>query len=526
MAMAEPATRRVATYERVSSPDQRERETIKTQTDTLDRRLALETGIERVKEYRDDGVSGTIALADRPAGRELLRDAAAGLFDELWVATIDRLGRDAPDVMLTRRRLSFLGIRLMTPAGEVNPLVADIEAVIGDHARVAFLLNAARGMKRAASEGRYTGGIIAYGYRVEGTKEAARPIPDERSVTAEFTAAGVVRRIYGRLGLDQVSCAIVADELNALGIPTHYSRDGRGVRGQRTRGLWMAGRIRNMVINPIYRGELQYGRRTKKHDRELITAAIQPLVSPELWAATQATLARNRVCAKNTRRVYLLRGVIRCAVCGLTYVGSQGRKETGWYRCNGKNRDRGPLAGRCTGRMVRTDALDEPVWTDIERYLRDPGDVLAELAGERDGSSAIAEAEAIIVRRALAGLDQQRTRALALNIRGRLPDAELDAELDRIATEQTELGRRLAAVDAPGTQDVPALAPDLLAELRARLDAGLAIEARQEIVRLLVGQIVIHTEELPAGTRVARAVVHYRFPGAVQTDTGMGSWPR
>ena len=63
-------------------------------------------------------------------------------------------------------------------------------------------------------------------------------------------------------------------------------------------------------------------------------------------------------------------------------------------------------------------------------------------------------------------------------------------------------------------------------ESLARLETGLAIEARQEIVRLLVGQIVIHTDELPDGTRVARAVVHYRFPGAVQTDTGMGSSPR
>lgn len=61
---------------------------------------------------------------------------------------------------------------------------------------------------------------------------------------------------------------------------------------------------------------------------------------------------------------------------------------------------------------------------------------------------------------------------------------------------------------------------------RARLEAGLTIEARQEIVRLLVGQIVIHGETSSDGARSTRAVVEYRFPGAVQTDTGTGSSPR
>ena len=45
------ATRRVATYERVSSEDQRERETIKTQTEALERRLAIEDSIELVERY-------------------------------------------------------------------------------------------------------------------------------------------------------------------------------------------------------------------------------------------------------------------------------------------------------------------------------------------------------------------------------------------------------------------------------------------------------------------------------------------
>lgn len=172
------AVRRVATYERVSSETQRERETIKTQTDALTRRLACESDIEVTARYVDDGVSGTIPLAQRIAGGRLLEDAAAGRFDELWVVTTDRLGRDAPDVMLSLRRLRWLGVRIMTISGEVTPLVGDIMTVIDDNARETFLANSARGIARAAREGRYTGGIVAYGYRVDGLKQAARLVAD------------------------------------------------------------------------------------------------------------------------------------------------------------------------------------------------------------------------------------------------------------------------------------------------------------------------------------------------------------
>ncbi|MBF6604200.1 MAG: recombinase family protein [Chloroflexi bacterium] len=525
------ATRRVATYERVSSADQRERETIKTQTDALDRRLSFESDVEIVARYMDDGVSGTIALANRPAGSQLLRDAAAGHFDELWIVAIDRLGRDAPDVMLARRRFAFLGIRLMSLTGEVQPLVADLEAVIGDFNRLKLLADMARGMTRAAREGRYTGGIVPFGYRVQGLKESARLVSDDSIVWADQSAADIVRWIYQRLGADRWSCRRVAEELNARGVPTHYSRDDRlvtskGQRAQRTQGVWRSGRIRNLVVNPLYRGELQYGRRTTKasHGREVISAPVEPLVSPALWHAAQEALAANRTIAKNTRRKYLLRGVIHCGIDGLSYCGTQGRGEVGWYRCTGQLVERGPLPGRCWGQSIRTDAIEPVVWADVERWLRDPGDVLDELDGQadREAHGTVVVAESITLARAIEALGAQRKQAIALNIRGRLPDAELDSELDRIAAETTELERRVAALEPRDDPDVPVAAIDLLAEVRARLDAGLTAEQRQEIVRLLV-RVVLNTTTHDDGRKSVCALVTYRFPGVVETSTGTGS---
>jgi site-specific DNA recombinase len=311
--------------------------------------------------------------------------------------------------------------------------------------------------------------------------------------------------------------------LNGVGVPTHYVRDGRGVRGQRTRGVWRAGRVRNLLINPIYRGELLYGRRTTKREREQISASVEPLVSVELWEAGQATLRSNRLVPTTSARSYLLKGVLRCSLCGLTYVGSQGNGAT-WYRCGGQLVERGPLPGRCPGHAVKGEAIEPLVWADLEQLLRDPGDLLAELDldAERDTERTVAEAEAITLTAALEALEAQRQRAVNLAIRGAISDADLDAELRRIVAERAELERRLAAL-TPEPEPEPVVSRDLLADLRTRLDAGLSIEQRQEIVRLLVAKIVIHTELLPDGKKTVRAVAEYRIPGVVPTRTGTGA---
>jgi hypothetical protein len=101
--------------------------------------------------------------------------------------------------------------------------------------------------------------------------------------------------------------------------------------------------------------------------------------------------------------------------------------------------------------------MEPAIWDEIERFLRDPGDVLDELDGrsEREAQGAIAAAEAITLSRALEALEAQRKQAVALNIRGRLPDADLDVELDRIASEQAAVQARLDAVQAPRAEIVP-----------------------------------------------------------------------
>jgi len=522
------------TYARVSSIDQRERQTILTQTEELNKRLRDDSRFDVVDHYVDDGITGMKSMGTRPDGKRLLDDARRGRFDEVWMFKVDRMGRDGVDPFLVRRELKAAGVKLVALQENIETdLEFGLRVLFAAEERTSFLARSAAGMARHARQGHYCGGIVAYGYRVEGKKPQVYLVPSDRVVWGELTEADVVRRIYKRLALDRLSCRRIADEFNALGIPTSYqkdgilvtvSNDGRGVRKQATQGKWRPGRIRNLVINPVYRGELQYGRRSSlPGGREVISANVPPLVSQETWKAAQDALQFHRLIPKNPGRTYLLRSVVRCALCGLNFCGTPDRDHTR-YRCDGQIYVRGPLEGRCPSKSIKGDDIEIPVWNDIERYLRDPGSLLDELGAEQhiDSSEAVAEAESIALRGRLAELDAYMGRAKELFLMGHCDATELDQRLANINEQRGQVEQLLATLTPMAPCDTAVIPSDILDELRRQLELGLTIQERQEIVRLLVRRIVVHTE-LRDGKKHVRIVAEYRFPAVVPTSTGTGS---
>ena len=307
----------------------------------------------------------------------------------------DRLGRDAFELLRIWRVFESIGISLRATDENIDdPFYFDIHAVIAANERRKFLERSAEGMNRAAREGRYTGGIVPLGYSVSGDRGFRRLVPDDSPMWEHLSAADVVRRIYHHLAIDGWTCPHIASEFNSLGIPTSYRRDGRGVRGRRTQGLWRSGHIRNLVVNPVYRGVLQYGRRSSRpNGRSVISASVPPLVSDDVWNAAIATLKRNRAMPRNSRHAYLLRSLIRCAVCGLAFCGTWTRGPR--YRCNGSMAHRGPFAGKCIGASIKGETLETAVWSDVSRFLPIPKSSSTSSSRESNDieSRAVAEAE-------------------------------------------------------------------------------------------------------------------------------------
>lgn len=96
--------------------------------------------------------------------------------------------------------------------------------------------------------------------------------------------------------------------------------------------------------------------------------AVPAIIAPEVFAAVQAQLARNKALAQRNRKYdYLLSGGrLRCGRCGLAMTGEAplGSRR---YRCSSRATFMDP-AKRCRG-YVNADDVEGRVWQAIEQVL-------------------------------------------------------------------------------------------------------------------------------------------------------------
>lgn len=541
----------VGIYLRVSTEEQRERQSIATQRDFAERYCSLhELDVHRY--YADDGVSGTILLEERPEGRRILLDARQRKFDQLLVYKLDRLGRDTRLILNAVAELERLGVRIRSMTEEFDTATATGRLMLtmlsgfAAHEREVIRERSIAGTNRLAEAGAWLGGIVPYGYRKEGKRREARLVISEDPIAGlNLSEAEVIRSIYRMTSTEKKSCRRIADYLNQLGVPCAYIRDDRlllrGKRKETTSGIWRPGRVRNLIVSATYMGLHQYGKRSKNANRVPISREVPAIVTREVWMDAQQVLKSNYVFGKrNAKNRYLLRGLMKCGLCNLTYIGLASCRPNGtrelYYRCNAKHGTRGIYGAtgqRCPSKDLNGRYIEALIWSEVEGFLQNPGTVLNQLR-ER---MALETEDSGRWKQRLDGLQQllkkkgsERDRILALFRRGRITEVDLDKQLDQIQKEEDSLKAQMQEVtDRVRTADLGAMrlssAEVLLDRLRSRLERSVSWEMKRQLIEKLVGSITIDTRET-AGKKENVVRVEYRFAGSVETCTGMGSWRR
>jgi DNA invertase Pin-like site-specific DNA recombinase len=102
---------RATLYARYSSEGQREASVVD-QFRNCETRAEKE-GWQIVERYADKGISGTKDETGREGYAAMLKAARAKSFDVLLVDDLSRLSRDEAELILTRRKLLFWGLRLV-----------------------------------------------------------------------------------------------------------------------------------------------------------------------------------------------------------------------------------------------------------------------------------------------------------------------------------------------------------------------------------------------------------------------------
>jgi len=526
-----------AVYMRVSTEEQRERQSIATQRDFAERFCALHE-IPIVDVYADDGISGTVPIEGRQEGKRLLEDARARKFDEVLVYKLDRLGREPRLILNAVKELEDLGVvvksmtepfETSTPAGRF--LLTILSGVAGLE-RDNIIQRSAEGIGRLVREGAWVGGVAPYGYRVEGKRREARLIVSEVPVPGtNLTEADVVRMIFRMVADEGKSCFAVAETLNQIRVPPGIAREGpdgtRAKRRRSTAGVWRDSQIQYMLTSPTYKGIHLYGKRPKNPRRSpvVVERAVPAIVDESQWDRAQQALKRNRFfCRRNARRTYLLRGLAKCGHCGWTYIGTvysgANRPNRKYYVCGGRHKGRRAQpdpAQQCRNMAIPGD-LEETIWADIEGFLRDPGPILDQLRGQIEASTesaAAVESRVEGLNHALKEMESERTRVIGLFRRGRIDDTTLDQQLEEVDRERAALVR-----DISHLQDAAGRAHELEAEvlssagllevLNRRLDAPLTEELKRQLIELLVEGIVVDTAGVD-DERESRVTVTYRF---------------
>ena len=509
-----------AVYCRVSTDDQAERGTIESQVEYAEKYCELNQ-ITIVKIYKDDGITGTIPLQERPAGAQLIADAKAGLFSTLLVFKLDRLGRVTRIIINAIYDLEQYNVKLKSmtePFDTSDPsgrFLLTILAGVADLERSNILQRMQLGTNRAAAAGKWLGGIVPYGYIVN--DDRFLEVNETEIPGTGMSEADVIRLIFRLISEEKMSSIAVADRLNNLGIPPSYVLRGiKGKRHKRTRGVWRSGRVLCIAKNTLYYGVHKYGKRSP-HNRELIEREVPAIVSKEVWDVTQGVLHSNQIMsARNAKNTYLLRGLIKCASCGSTYTGVNS-KRTRYYLCNGKRAYKARIQEQCFAHSFSMDWIDNEVWNDCMRFIDNP-DLIVYAIEENQSKEDESAKQIHLLEARLAECESERERIMDMYRTKLISFAEVEKQLGKSADKKSAIEFELSVLksrhESTSVPEQKEAALDILNEIKEKLASAeeVSIDLKFEVIHILVKKITAISTDTGVTFKV-----HYAFGDLTQT---------
>src|SRR6266481_8158209 len=520
-----------AIYARVSSEQQREANTIASQTASLIE-FAQGHDLEVPKEwvFEDDGYSG--ATLERP-GLERVRDLAAeGQIRVVLAYSPDRLSRKyAYQILLieelARHGVETLFVKAPQGASAEDQLLVQFQGMIAEYERAQILERSRRGKRHRAQAGEVSVMSGApYGYRyIRKTDEVpAAYVVDEAETR-------VVRRVYEMYTVEGLSIGEITRRLNTEGVPAgKASRWERSVvwgvlRNPAYRGVACFGKTsisaRTRVMRPQRRRGTTTPSTTAGHQRpreEWIEIPVPALVTEESFARAQELLYQNKI--RSRRRTIapsVVQGLVSCAKCGYAFSRTSTQtsaRKIHYYKCIGSDSWRklgGPVCDN--GRFVRQELLDQIVWAEVIRLVEEPGLIQQELDRRLIAARASdpTRKHEQSLQRELTHIGKGIERLLNAYQEGLLSIEHLRERMPVLRQRQRTLRAEVQAIDEQ-TNDRAAfmrLAETLtafLARLRSAAETLSVIE-RQRIVRLLVKDVLVgedtitirHSIPIPSG---------------------------
>ena len=484
--------KKAVAYCRVSSAAQEERETIQNQIDFAKNYCKL-NNIELTHIYKDDGVTGTLPIDERPAGIELLKDAKDSKFTLLLVFKLDRLGRATRVILNAVHELDSLGVKVrsMTEPFDTSDasgrFLLTILAGVADLERSNILQRMELGATRAAKQGKYMGGLPPYGYTVD---NEGYLIPNTEPIgDTGMTEVDVVRMIYN-LCVEGNSTLQITERLIAMGIPSFCSSRDVGKRTNKS-SKWRPTTVYRIIKSTTYKGTNYYG----KNRDSTISRSVPPIVSDEVWQQAQEVLTSNKVRIKgNVKRHYLLRGLLKCAHCGYSFSGAFTGKYV-YYSDIGRYAWRAHrLEKPCIGKTLQQKWVEETVWESCMTYIRDP-QLVVKSAKNRDNSEEL-EKEIALIRTKIAHNGVENQRLIDLYKAGLISLEAVTGEFEKVKAEKDMLQKQIDQLEhnlrvEKDMHDVSSTVSDLEQMQQLLESPTLDFDVKKTVVDTMIDKIIV-----------------------------------
>ena len=337
---------RVGLYIRLSREDgdKEESSSVTNQREILKRYVSEQPNFFIVKEYVDDGWTGT--NFDRPKFKEMIEDIEAGIIDTVITKDLSRLGRERlgvghyTEIYFPEHNVRYIAlldnIDTYMDAG-MNDM-APFKGVINDM----YVRDISKKIRSSLIErkkaGNFLGVTAPYGYKKDPNNKFHLVINEKE--------AEVVKRVF-ILYLEGNGLTKIAQILTKDGVPVPgESRNIGKTRKTALYSSWKQTTIRRILDNRVYLGELVQFKRRKinykskrritvpEEERYICKGTHEAIIDEKSFNAVQNILKKNKS-FKGTKHDYLFKGLLYCAECGarlnITYS-NYALKKYGEYR--------------------------------------------------------------------------------------------------------------------------------------------------------------------------------------------------
>lgn len=381
-------------YARVSTAAQGENYSLATQIDMC-RQHCERKGYRVLSEFTDTH-SGT--ASDRPGINALLDAVAVQRPDTVVILEVDRLGRDlivnhTLETLIFEyvSRIEFVnGNTTLRADGSESGMMADIRSIFAKEENRVRVERSRRNKngRIAAGNPLPTGGKAPFGYDYVSDKK------HEGQFVVNEDEGAIIRQIYHWLVIERVSSYEIAKRLHGMDIPTRGDTTAT-VAKTAGHGEWSPSTVRRIIENSTYKGEWIWGkyRHIKRNGKrqqilqpesEWLKVIVPAIVESSVWDQAQPRLRENKANAtRNTKREYLLRGMIFCT-CGRRWTGRyKTNVQRGYYRCPTTEAE--GWRCNCDARFsYRVDLLDTVIWDKVTDYLLQPDTMIQEIRRQRE----------------------------------------------------------------------------------------------------------------------------------------------